>query len=49
MKQDDEEFLRGLADASRVTRRTLLRFGIGAAGRASEPYALGADFQGGEA
>ncbi|MBI3975633.1 MAG: ABC transporter substrate-binding protein [Armatimonadetes bacterium] len=39
---DDEEFLRGLADAGRVTRRTLLRFGIGAAAAAAlSPFLAG--------
>ena len=48
MGQNDEGVFRNLTEDGQLTRRTL-KSDIGAAGRASEAHALGADFQGGEA
>ena len=49
MGQSDEGFFRRLIEDGQLARRTLLKFGIGAPGKASEPHTRGADFQGGEA
>ncbi len=49
MGQNDEGFFRKLIEDGQLTRRTLLKFGIGAVGKASEPHTLGAIFKGGEA
>ena len=48
MGQNDEGVFRNLIEDGPLTRGTL-KSDIGAAGRASEAHALGADFQGGEA
>ncbi len=49
MGQNDERFFRKLIEDGQLTRRTLLKFGIGAAGKRRSHTLWGPIFKGGEA